>query len=347
LPLRDERSLDTSRDTIDDSSVPRTEAESKSVSDASRELWGDESTTGKGAAGGGSPWDVFSLIDEKIGGPPVPRREYSAPEPSPPRVVDDLDADFSDIEDEDDAESDIPSPARDKTEATEESLQRKRRRRRGGRGGSKGARETSERGPGTREPRAGGKRPAVGGEAKVPASDAVAESAGDLPWGGDLAADPLEATASEIDGGKRRRRRRRGGKKSGDTASVGKKERTGDPDSKIDDRELDDDELDDVAAEGDRVKEPSHKRHSPRSDDRARAPRGADDPADDLLDADDDELDSQNIKQLHRDVTPWKEAIGILIAVNMEARARSPRAHGHERRGGRGGGRGGNHRDER
>jgi hypothetical protein len=37
------------------------------------------------------------------------------------------------------------------------------------------------------------------------------------------------------------------------------------------------------------------------------------------------DLDSADPRQVHRDVTPWKEAIGILIAINMEARSKSPK----------------------
>jgi hypothetical protein len=50
---------------------------------------------------------------------------------------------------------------------------------------------------------------------------------------------------------------------------------------------------------------------------------------DDTDDADDDgELDEAGVvrpnKNLHRECTPWAEAIGFIVDANMEARARSP-----------------------
>ncbi len=51
-----------------------------------------------------------------------------------------------------------------------------------------------------------------------------------------------------------------------------------------------------------------------------------------------DDAEDHHHKHLHRDVTPWKEAIGFLVAANMENRSRSPRSsdRGRGYRGGRG-----------
>jgi hypothetical protein len=64
---------------------------------------------------------------------------------------------------------------------------------------------------------------------------------------------------------------------------------------------------------------------------------------------DDEELstggDSHGVKNSVRDIMTWKEAIGMIIEGNMEARARSPQSahssHGSSRGRGRGRGRGG------
>jgi hypothetical protein len=37
-------------------------------------------------------------------------------------------------------------------------------------------------------------------------------------------------------------------------------------------------------------------------------------------------------KNLHREVTPWAEAIGFIVGANMEARARSPGRWGKSER---------------
>jgi hypothetical protein len=80
-------------------------------------------------------------------------------------------------------------------------------------------------------------------------------------------------------------------------------------------------------------------------DDEPLAPRGS---APEDLDADHDEVDDdddRSVKSGARDITPWEEAIGIIVAANMEARARSPKGSGGPSRGrggrGQGGGRGG------
>jgi hypothetical protein len=51
----------------------------------------------------------------------------------------------------------------------------------------------------------------------------------------------------------------------------------------------------------------------------------------------DDELDAREDtgrtnKNLHREVTPWAEAIGFIVNSNMEARARSPGRWGKNER---------------
>jgi hypothetical protein len=57
----------------------------------------------------------------------------------------------------------------------------------------------------------------------------------------------------------------------------------------------------------------------------------------DKTDADDDDLDEPDesgrpSKNLHREVTPWAEAIGFIVSTNMEARARSPGRGGKNER---------------
>jgi hypothetical protein len=62
---------------------------------------------------------------------------------------------------------------------------------------------------------------------------------------------------------------------------------------------------------------------------------------------DDDEDEPHEGKIASRDIPTWKEVIGLIIAGNMESRARSPRGGGNSYRGrgsggrGHGGGRGG------
>jgi hypothetical protein len=65
--------------------------------------------------------------------------------------------------------------------------------------------------------------------------------------------------------------------------------------------------------------------------DLARAPIGGDDTDDELSDAGD--------KNSHRAIPAWDEAIGYIISVNMDSRAKNPKAS--QPRGGRGRGRGG------
>jgi hypothetical protein len=54
-------------------------------------------------------------------------------------------------------------------------------------------------------------------------------------------------------------------------------------------------------------------------------PADADDHADDQSDEDDE--DDRADKPSHKSITSWEETIGILVAANMEARARNPSGH--------------------
>jgi hypothetical protein len=67
-------------------------------------------------------------------------------------------------------------------------------------------------------------------------------------------------------------------------------------------------------------------------------------------DSDDDDAHEPGLdKNSHRAIPSWQDAVGMIVAVNMEARAKSPRASQPRGRGrGRGGsGRGGGNRGPR
>lgn len=115
--------------------------------------------------------------------------------------------------------------------------------------------------------------------------------------------DDESAPVSEADKERKRRRRRRRGR--------GSKERSADK-GRVD---VSTDETDeDTEAFGrDRDERPDAREMRQR----------------DKADADDDELDEPDdngrpSKNLHREVTPWAEAIGFIVSTNMEARSRSP-----------------------
>ena len=42
------------------------------------------------------------------------------------------------------------------------------------------------------------------------------------------------------------------------------------------------------------------------------------------LEGDDQENGHSRNKSLHKDVTPWVEAVGIIVSANLETRARNP-----------------------
>lgn len=114
---------------------------------------------------------------------------------------------------------------------------------------------------------------------------------------------------------KRRRRRRRGsGRKAREGATKSGEEDTIRPSNERDADEDDDGDEDSVAGPGTRL-------------------------------GDDDDHDGHLDKNSHRAIPSWQDAIGMIVAVNMEARAKSPRGDRPRGRGrGRGqqGGRGGN-----
>jgi hypothetical protein len=124
------------------------------------------------------------------------------------------------------------------------------------------------------------------------------------------------APASESDKERKRRRRRRRGR--------GSKERSADKGR-----------ADVSTEETDEDTETVRRDREPRPD--ARDMRQHDLRQRDDADADDDELEGPDdtgrpSKNLHREVTPWAEAIGFIVSTNMEARARSPGRWGKNER---------------
>ena len=57
---------------------------------------------------------------------------------------------------------------------------------------------------------------------------------------------------------------------------------------------------------------------------------------DDALGDDDEAADAVGDKNSHRAIPAWDEAIGYIVAVNMETRAKNPKASQPRGRGGRG-----------
>lgn len=139
----------------------------------------------------------------------------------------------------------------------------------------------------------------------------------------------------------RRRRRRRGGRgKRGARDGEGRREpaagsASGERRSESRDAELDNDEEDRATDDGMRA-----------SDDRLRAVDDDEDDEDQLLapigghDDEDDSDDDHDFKAQHRGIPSWDEAIGLIVAANMEARARNPSGPSGGQRGRRGQGRG-------
>jgi hypothetical protein len=53
-----------------------------------------------------------------------------------------------------------------------------------------------------------------------------------------------------------------------------------------------------------------------------------------------DDEDDDDLKPIHKGIPTWEEGIGLIVAANMESRAKNPNPGGNNPRGGRG--RGGN-----
>jgi hypothetical protein len=170
---------------------------------------------------------------------------------------------------------------------------RRRRRRRGGRRGRRGrsAQESDSRDETA--------------DADAPADEFLGEGSESAEIESSSAAEPEAEEGLEERKGRRRRRRGRGGKR-GDR----------EPRSKRGPRSVDDQgEQDEVSADDNDIVDEDHRGPAPQ------------DAADFAEDADSDEIGVGSDKNSHRAIPSWEEAIGVIIATNMEARARSP----HER----------------
>jgi len=266
-PAESRRYRDDEDDDLDDLRAPirsydRPGEPTLDSSQAARKLWDDEdqSTTT-------SSFDVFGIIDEKIGGPPIIDRhdELEDDQPTAQARDDEDDADPREPRSEGDAE-----PRGDRP--------RRRRRRRGGRSGRRAD------GSSRSVPREVAREDDIPLEAELDS-----ELRADLP--------PAAEGDDEAPRTGRRRRRRRSGR-SRDDKSRGPA--TGDRAAALD-------ETEDLAPIRSRDAHPHEE----------------------------DDAEDHHHKHLHRDVTPWKEAIGFLVSANMENRSRSPRSS--DRRGFRGG----------
>jgi hypothetical protein len=120
----------------------------------------------------------------------------------------------------------------------------------------------------------------------------------------DQSPDVERTDADESEAQRKRRRRRRRGRRV--------KERNGEPDGA--EAEAAGADLDDDRSEVDEDR--PHRQRRPGVQKRRDEENG-----DDLEDDDDRARPNKN---LHREVTPWAEAIGYIVSANMEARARSP-----------------------
>ena len=132
--------------------------------------------------------------------------------------------------------------------------------------------------------------------------------------------------------GRPKRRRRRGSGRGREQKHAAEQAAEAEPNSAADD-----------VASGDSLGEPHDDFANVMADDEA----GDDDAGGDEI-GDDDGGDSQLDKNSHRAIPAWEEAIGFIISINMESRAKnpktsSPRGRGRGR-GNRGGGRGNSHR---
>ncbi|MDZ4821666.1 MAG: hypothetical protein SGJ20_22125 [Planctomycetota bacterium] len=143
--------------------------------------------------------------------------------------------------------------------------------------------------------------------------------------GSEVDADGNRSEGSDSAGGKsddeegatRKRRRRRRGKRSSrakETSASGEKNAESSNADGFSGSEDDDDDNDDL-------------------------PQMEADDGDDLDSDDDDGDGAPRSRNLHRECTPWKEAIGHIVSANMEARLRNPSSAPSRGRGYRGGNR--------
>jgi len=198
------------------------------------------------------------------------------------------------------AESDTTAvPAEETAPKTE---RKRRRRRRGGRKSFDAARD--EAAPAEREPDLFA--PPTDDETMPITAEAEAESGGDLDVDLSSAVAGAETEPSEREDRPRRRRRRRGGRKNGRAAA----EKTL-PEAFEEEEELG------LGTEA----EPAADEEEIVPIDSGAADLDAQDQED--LDEDDSSLDPRDLKS-HRSIPSWSDAIGAIIAVNMEARAKNP-----------------------
>ncbi|MDX1963386.1 MAG: hypothetical protein SFX18_09550 [Pirellulales bacterium] len=284
----------------------------RSITSATRELWGEESSTAAR-----SPWDVFNLIDDKIGGPPLPKPQPGFEREEPRRKF---------VEDADDIDDPVDPDAPGKDFGGQRSSgagdypesrgggRRRRGRDRGGKrtdAGFRGENPPPPRGPVPEEPIL---------------AELVPESGVDRPLAGDAADD---FGPDKKSGSRRRRRRKRKGdrpEKSASAGNVSSPRGGGDVDAAIED-----------GYDIDFDRDPRVPRSPAEGGGRSRRPVDAGTGRDSGDDHADEDGDDEPLRNVHRDVVPWKEAVGILVSLNMESRARSPRGErGDYRRGGRG-----------
>jgi hypothetical protein len=244
----------------------------------------------------------------------VPERQLQVEKPSASaEAVDEVEdrwgADLEDLEaDEDTADAATAEPA---DEAPPKSGRKRRRRRRGGRKQSEGARERGAHVSAEREPDLFAP-PTEEDEAAPSASETEAEPVARAEADSGVSGEEAEPAERE---GRRRRRRRRGGRKNGKPAA--EKELAETPE---DDEDLTiDGELESLSEE---------------------EGTGVDAGAADLEGGEEEDAsgESRDLKS-HRSIPSWSEAIGAIIAVNMEARAKNP-SQGSGAPRGRGWGRG-------
>jgi hypothetical protein len=127
----------------------------------------------------------------------------------------------------------------------------------------------------------------------------------------ETAAEATETSGEEEPRRRRRRRRRRSrrGERAEEGAAAGEAESG----------ELEDEELEESAALDDEADE--EEEFMPRERPRRRAAATAEEPDDEGDELDDGE---EGGRPAHRKIPTWDEAVGIVIANNMEARAKSP-----------------------
>jgi hypothetical protein len=194
---------------------------------------------------------------------------------------------------------------------------RRRRRRRGGRRSRRNREDRAPRSADAEDQEAVAEGSDLESETISETVEASLEAAAQDEPGGEETADSEtgESETGEPRERKGRRRRRRRGRRKPEGAKgegAATDESTGEADAELPDEDDDDGMLD---------------------------------TADVPLGLGDDEHDDHLDKNSHRAIPSWEDAIGMIVAVNMEARAKSPRSSGPPRGRGRGrGGRSSNHR---